>query len=176
MQPGAPLSPSAPPGGLSGTFCNHLVRLSLGRECSSFITSHSWVASQEHLYRLLKGNSTGQIPVKVFLITTSRKDKPPISGIFKEQQRKKADFYLGAPVQLFHRRFRHGGRAADEKESLVTFCFISSSQLCSSQTRKHLQDVVHTGAPLPTNVHLRTPPGPRDTTARHLHSSGSTHV
>lgn len=32
-------------------------------------------------------------------------------------------------MQLFHRRFRHGGRAADEKESLVTFCSTSSSQL-----------------------------------------------
>lgn len=36
------------------------------------------------------------------------------------------------------------------------------------------QDLVHTGAPLLTNVHLRTPPGPSDTTGTHMHSSGST--
>lgn len=107
----------------------------LSRNGSSLITSHFWVASQEHVYRLLKGNSTCQILIKVFLIATNGKDKPPI--IFKEQQIKEADFYLGAPVQLFHRRFRHGCRAADEKDSLVTFCSISRSQLCSSQTRKH---------------------------------------
>lgn len=63
--------------------------------------SHSWVASQEHVYRLLKGNSTRQILVTVFLMATNRKDKLTISGISKSRREKRRIFTLERQCSFF---------------------------------------------------------------------------